>query len=79
MKNGSRKTKPKNLDWVNPETVPTRVWLNPTLDTYFKAFSEQAIIMELKKIIKIGRNPLDRKRLKKEDIAEIRQMIQDLG
>lgn len=46
--------------------------------TYFENFTTHAIIMELKKIIKIGRNPIDRKKLKKDDIQEIRQMIKEL-
>lgn len=47
--------------------------------TYFETFCSANIQRELKAILKIGRNPLNRKKLSKEEREEIKKLIKTVG
>ncbi len=47
--------------------------------TYFETFCKAKMIKELKEILKIARNPLDRKKLSTDEKKEIRTLIKTMG
>ena len=53
--------------------------LNKEYKTYYETFCRAKIIRELKSILKIGRNPLNRKRLNADEKKQIRELIKKMG
>lgn len=45
--------------------------------TSFQTFTKQAILSELRKIIRIGRNPISRKKFSKDELAEIKTILKE--
>jgi hypothetical protein len=43
----------------------------------FQGFAKQAILFELRKIIRIGRNPISRKKFSKDELAELKDILKE--
>ena len=48
-----------------------------TYKASFQSFAKQAIVADLRKVIRIGRNPLNRKKLRKDELAEIKAILKE--
>ena len=43
----------------------------------FQSFAKQAILFELRKIIRIGRNPINRKKFSKDELTELKALVKE--